>query len=198
MWAEGLQHLFALVVPRPEGHAQRSGSRVSFSDVEERIEALLAQIVVEHVDERRVCRMASRDTEKGPLLGEGERCVRVVDDDSADRQGLASDGADEPEARLAVDQDLHGGDADRLPAEELGALGVVHRRETELGALPENLLGEVRIRGEVEGGGDALVNACLAGCPETSIGVHDYAVSILWDLGLGLKPVTEDVVSDSK
>jgi hypothetical protein len=28
--------------------------------------------------------------------------------------------------------------------------------------------------------------------------VHDYAVSILWDLGQGLKPVTEDVVSDSK
>jgi len=38
----------------------------------------------------------------------------------------------------------------------------------------------------------------LAGCPETSIGVHDYAVSILWDLGQGLEPVTEDVVSDSK
>jgi len=45
---------------------------------------------------------------------------------------------------------------------------------------------------------DIGANVRLAGCPETPIGVHDYAVSILWDLGQGLKPVAEDVVSDSK
>ncbi len=51
------------------------------------------------------------------------------------------DGADEPEARPAVDEDLRRGDADRLPAQERGALGIFDRREAELGALPENLSG---------------------------------------------------------
>jgi hypothetical protein len=93
---KGLQDLFALVIPGQERDAQRRGRRVAFPDVHERVEPLLPEIVVEHVEERRMRRMAGGDAEEGLLLGEGERGVGVVDDDRAHRERLASEGAAEP------------------------------------------------------------------------------------------------------
>ena len=96
----------------------RSGVAVGIplSDVQQGVEPLLAQVLVEHLEERLVRGMAGRDAEKRSLFGKRERSMRVVDHDRSNRQGLAYGGADQPEARLAVDQDLHGGDADRLAA----------------------------------------------------------------------------------
>lgn len=146
--------------------------------------ALLFELVLEESHQRLVCVMTARDPEVRLLLGHRQRSVRVVHHDRADSNGLAGRRALHAEPALSVHEHVHCAYADRLAGQELRCGGVVHDCKPEVRAFHSHLLGQVRVRSDVESRTDALVETRLkdqqASDRLATTGVRlDYEVSLL-------------------